>query len=199
MFTGIVTDLVKVRSKKDSPEGLVVRFANPPSWTDAKVGDSVSIDGVCLTVDSLGSAEWQTVIMPETQNVTTFGKKMPDFVNLERAMKTESRFDGHFVQGHVDDIGKVTRIDKAHGYDMYIELPQSSLNLVVKKGSITLNGVSLTISEIIGNEIRVSLIPHTLEHTNLGTRDPGDLVNIEFDVIGKYVTRIMEGWNNAQS
>lgn len=199
MFTGIVTDLIKVLGKKDSPEGLVVRFANPTSWADAKVGDSISIDGVCLTIDYLKPHEWQTVIMPETLHVTSFGTKMPDFVNLERAMSATGRFDGHFVQGHVDDIGKVTKIDKTDGYNLYIELPPKSLNLVVHKGSITINGVSLTIAGLAGNEIRVALIPHTIEHTDLGTLKSGDLVNIEYDVIGKYVTRIMEGWQNAKS
>src|SRR5579871_6048473 len=120
MFTGIVTDLVRVHGKKESPEGLEVRFANPSEWNDVKMGDSISIDGVCLTVDKLGAGEWLTVMMPETLRVTTFGKRIPDFVNLELAMKAGGRFDGHFVQGHVDDVGKVTKIDKTSGHDLYI-------------------------------------------------------------------------------
>jgi riboflavin synthase len=198
MFTGIVTDKVRVRGKKDSPRGLMVRFANPPSW-DAKLGDSVSIDGICLTVDFLKSDEWTCVIMPETLSVTTFGKKVPDVVNLERSMKVQGRFDGHFVQGHVDDVGRVTKVDETNGFDLYIQFDPKNLHLVVKKGSIAVNGVSLTIADIADNEIRVSLIPHTITHTNLGDLKPGDLVNIEYDVIGKYVNRIMEARESAES
>ena len=196
MFTGIITDLVRVRGKKESPDGLVVRFANPSDWGDIKVGDSISIDGVCLTVDFLRADEWLTVMMPETLKVTTFGQRIPDFVNLERAMKAGDRFDGHFVQGHVDDFGKVTKIDKKVGHDLFFEIDPKNLKLVVKKGSIAINGVSLTIADIQGAEIRVSLIPHTKQHTNLGALGVGDLVNIEFDVIGKYIERQMEELND---
>lgn len=193
MFTGIITHIAPIIKQNKTTEGLELTYAKPNEWTDLEPGESVSTDGVCLSVTSVSESEYSTFLMPETLAKTSFGQSIPKKVNLERALVAGDRFGGHFVQGHVDAIGTVSTIDVSDGYRLFITFDRAFENLVIYKGSITINGVSLTVASIEGNELSVGLIPHTLEHTTLGSLKQGTIVNLEFDVIGKYVTKMMQG------
>lgn len=196
MFTGIITDTSRIMRTRRVDEGLTITFERPRGWIDLKLGESVATNGVCLTVAELRAMEYDCYLAPETLRVSAFGVSLPDTVNLERPLSVGDRFGGHFVQGHVDGLGKVVKIDEADGWDVYLEFAPENAALVVYKGSIAVNGVSLTIAEVEGNVFRVALIPHTLEHTTLGTLEVGDLVNLEFDMFGKYIVSIMEKQHN---
>lgn len=187
MFTGIISDTSAVRLTKSDATGSTLTFARPPSWTDLQQGESINTNGICLTVAALREKEYDCVLVPETLTRTSFGKKLPKTVNLERALLINSRLDGHFVQGHVDTIGEVSAIDTKDGQSLSITFDPVHRKLVVEKGSITIDGVALTITAVTDNSLSVALIPHTLEHTTLGTLTVGDLVNLEFDIIGKYI------------
>lgn len=191
MFTGIVTNIAKVSAKPDESGGLTMTVTKPAGWDDLVLGESIATNGACLTVSEIRADSYDYYLMPETLAKTSFGSKAPTQVNLERSLSVKDRFGGHFVQGHVDGVGSVTKIDRADGYRLSIEFPESFTELVIYKGSITINGVSLTIAETKDTVLTVALIPHTLEHTTLGALEPGDKVNLEFDMIGKYVAKIM--------
>lgn len=195
MFTGIITDVTEVLDQKSSKDGLRLVFKRPKSWSDLSIGESIATNGVCLTVDKLGAESYQCHLIPETLRVSSFGKHVPSRVNLERAMRANDRLSGHFVQGHVDTIATVAGIDTKDGHVIRLEVPGFYKNLLVKKGSVTINGVSLTISECSDNSFSVALVPHTLSETTLSELTTGDSVNIEFDIIGKYVANIMEQTN----
>lgn len=199
MFTGLITQTAKVLKQATNKDGLTLTFERPAGWTDLQLGESIATDGVCLTVSALRPAEYDCYLMQETLSLTSFGKKIPERVNLERALQAGERFGGHFVQGHVDGLGTVITIDQARRYDLTVAFDQKYQNLVIHKGSITLNGVSLTVSTAHNNQLSVSLIPHTLEHTTLGLLTSGDPVNIEFDMIGKYIVKNMEARNAASN
>lgn len=190
MFTGIITDTTSVLKSEKTRDGLVLTFARPKSWRDLTLGESVSTNGVCLTVARLDENTYDCVLMPETLKKTSFGQKVPKQVNLERPMSAHGKFGGHFVQGHVDSAGKVTKIDKKDGYRIFLKFPGEFKNLVIYKGSIAVNGVSLTVASLDADTLSVALIPHTLEATTLDDLKSGDSVNIEFDMIGKYVVRM---------
>jgi riboflavin synthase len=187
MFTGIITDIAPIKKAVKNKEGLTLTFARPKGWDDLFVGESVATDGVCLTVAKLRKDSYDCFLMPETLKKTSFGSNIPAAVNLERSMRANDRFGGHFVQGHVDATGKVTKIEKSDGYLLYVEFPVEHKALVIHKGSIAINGVSLTVAKLDGNKLAVALIPHTLEHTTLNALQPGDSVNLEFDMVGKYI------------
>ncbi len=157
----------------------------------AKIGDSISINGVCLTVTSINGLVFASDIVKETLDKTNLQYvKADDYLNLERAMKASSRFDGHIVQGHVEGIGKVKKIRKDNdSFIISIEIPQSLSGHCIHKGSITVNGVSLTIASIEENLIDIWIIPHTLSHTTFGAINENDYVNIETDIIAKYVKK----------
>lgn len=190
MFSGIVSDTTDVLESEKINQDLLVKFAMPKGWK-VKSGDSVNTNGVCLSIESIGADWYMTRIMPETLNNSTFGSKMPRRVNLELALRLSDRLDGHIVQGHVDTVGRVGRIETKTGYNLCIEYDQEFENLVVYKGSVTINGVSLTISSDSQHSFCVSLVDYTLKHTTLGGLQVGELVNIEFDIIGKYVSKKM--------
>ncbi len=192
MFTGIITAKAKVLSQTKVKAGLEVNFARPKGWDDLVLGESIAVNGVCLTVASMTNDTWTALLMPETLSVTAFKDGLPNEVNLERAMPIGERLSGHIVQGHVDGVGEVAKIDKTDGYVISVEFSKDNASLVIYKGSITVNGVSLTVTECTNSSLSVALIPHTLEHTTLGLLKQGSLVNLEFDVIGKYVARFME-------
>lgn len=192
MFTGIITETTEVLKTTKTLDGIKVTFKKPPRWTDLKQGESVSTDGVCLTVSALRKAEYDCDLMAETLSKTTFGQTLPKIVNLERPMQMNDRFGGHFVQGHVDEFGKVTKIDKSNGTKVYIKSNPKNKNLVAAKGSIAVNGVSLTVIDAKEDVFSLALIPFTLDHTNLGTLKEGDLVNIEFDMLAKQIVRILD-------
>ncbi len=192
MFTGIITNKTKVMSQKSNKDGLLLEFARPADWRDLELGESIATDGVCLTVASIGDKSYACHLIPETLRVSNFGTKVPESVNLERSLKIGDRLSGHMVQGHVDAVSKVLKIDKSDGYQLYIETNKDWQKLVVHKGAITVNGVSLTVASKGSQSFSVALVPFTLGHTTLGSLSAGDLVNLEFDIVGKYILQDKE-------
>lgn len=191
MFTGIITDVTEIVGQQHVEAGLKLVFARPASWADLVLGESIATNGVCLTVAELHDDTYSCVLVPETLELTTFGAQVPEKVNLERALKIGDRLSGHMVQGHVDGTAQVTSIDQDDGHRLTVAIGGPNDKFVAPKGSITINGVSLTIAELKGKDVTVALVPHTLEKTTLGELSVGDAVNIEFDAIAKYVERLM--------
>lgn len=198
MFTGLITHVKNITSK-EVDGGVEFVIERPKEWSDIELGESIATNGVCLTVTEITDDSYTVFLMPETLQASAFGSAVPQRVNLERAMVATTRLGGHFVQGHVDGVGTVSSIDESNGWRLFIEFPQQNQDLVIYKGSITINGVSLTVASIEGNVLSVALIPQTLEHTTLSDLKVGDSVNLEYDMIGKYVAKIMEGRTNAKS
>ena len=186
MFTGIVEELGRVVSR----EGARIVVRCPIAASDAAIGDSVSIDGVCLTVVALDGDQASFDISHETFDRTSLGTlRADDPVNVERPATLASRLGGHLVQGHVDGIARVTAVrpEADGGARLSVRLPAQLLRYVVEKGSVTLDGVSLTVAATHGDEIDIALIPHTLQVTTLGAIHPDDRLNVEVDVVAKYV------------
>ncbi|HSW37117.1 MAG TPA: riboflavin synthase [Candidatus Saccharimonadales bacterium] len=192
MFTGIVTHTAKVSASPTKDGSLLLTFGWPKDWPDLQLGESIAMDGVCLTVSDLKKDSFDCFVMPETLSKTTFGGQLPKVVNLERSLTMADRFGGHFVQGHIDARGKIGQVDRSQGYEVWVEFPAEFGALVIPKGSIAINGVSLTVAAIEANKLKIALIPHTLEHTTLGSLKSGDNVNLEFDMLGKYIVKAIE-------
>jgi riboflavin synthase len=189
MFTGIITQTTDIKHTENIDNSLKVTFSKPQDWNDLELGESVSTSGVCLTVATIRDTEYDCILIPETLSKTVFGKRVPKVVNLERAMKLNDRLGGHIVQGHVDGIGRVINVAHNKDIEFTIEYDKKFDPLVINKGSITIDGVSLTVAQSDDQSFRVSLIPFTLEHTTLGTLAINDEVNLEFDLLGKYVMK----------
>lgn len=192
MFTGIISSTTHVNKSENRDHGVLITFELPKNWGDLQVGESVSTNGVCLTVEEIRSNMYLCFLMRETLSRSTFGRDIPSKVNLERALQVHDRINGHFVQGHIDDIGRVVDISKNEKWDIKIEFDEQYIPLVVEKGSIALNGISLTISNQTKNSFSVSLIPFTLQHTTLGDLEVNDVVNLEFDILGKYINHLVQ-------
>lgn len=194
MFTGIVEDVGTVLSVSGDTAGQTLRIRSVVVTEDLSVGDSISIAGACLTAVSVDDDSFEIEAVSETLEKTNLGRlRSGDGVNLERAMRADGRFDGHIVQGHVDGVGRVLRLEpEGIGSRLAIEVPPSLLRWIVEKGSITVDGVSLTVAHLSGQMVEIALIPHTLEATTLGSLAGGDVVNLEADILGKYVERLME-------
>ena len=194
MFTGIVTETATLADAVDTEGGrrLVVEGS---ALANVRVGDSVAVDGVCLTAVTVDDGRASFDVVPETLSRTTLGLTAPGTkLNLELAMPASGRFDGHIVQGHVDGVGEVVSFDSSDaGAMMTIRPPQRLLGQIVEKGSVAVSGVSLTVAGMKDSAFSVALIPHTLEITNLGLRKSGDPVNLETDVIAKYVEKMLKG------
>jgi riboflavin synthase len=192
MFTGIVVDRGTVRRVRG--RGVVtLQIESPEIARDLKLGESVAVNGVCLTATSTGRRRFEVEVMGETLDRSTIGnlKKGSD-VNLELAMRLNERLGGHLVQGHVDGVATVTRIEDDDGARrVWFAAPDELLGYMVAKGSVTLDGVSLTIVEVGRSTFQVALIPHTLEVTTLGRLEVGTKVNVEVDILAKYVERLM--------
>jgi riboflavin synthase len=194
MFTGIIEKIGTIRQIRDWGGSKQIRLDNPFEKDDVKLGDSISCNGICLTVFEKSGIGLEVEIMHETLLKTTAKHwEAGDRLNLERAMKADGRFDGHIVQGHVDTTGKVLssrKIDQT----MYFEISYSKehAGLLVPQGSITVNGVSLTIADLKDNSFQVALIGYTLVNTIISYCRTGDEVNIEFDILGKYVQRQLQ-------
>lgn len=193
MFTGIIEELGEVIFIKKDKENLHLKVKSKIS-SELKIDQSLSHNGVCLTVIALSSnshtvtAIKETLIKSNIGNLTKGSK-----VNLERAMKINARIDGHIVQGHVDQIGKCTYINEVDGSWFYsFEYDNKFNNITIEKGSISINGVSLTVVNSIENNFSVAIIPYTHQHTNFHEINIGDFVNLEFDVIGKYVAKLLK-------
>jgi riboflavin synthase len=192
MFTGIIEAAGRVEAVRE--EGSNRRFTiNSALSHELKIDQSVSHNGVCLTVVETGPASYQVVAIDETLQKSSLGSlKAGDVVNLERCMLNNGRFDGHIVQGHVDQTGVVTRITEQDGSWLFdFEYDVSKGNVTVEKGSIAVNGVSLTCFNSRENGFTVAIIPYTYEYTNFHQLKAGDTVNLEFDIIGKYVKRLL--------
>jgi riboflavin synthase len=192
-FTGIVEEVGRVRALVPARGGARVEVAARAVLADASVGSSIAVDGCCLTVVALGDGWWAADVAAETLRRTALGdRRRDDPVNLERPLRLADRLGGHLVQGHVDATG-VVRDRRGHGGGaivLRVEAPASVGRFVVEKGSIAVDGVSLTVAACDGAGFSVVVVPHTLAATSLGARRPGDRVNLEADVIAKYVERL---------
>ena len=193
MFTGIVEELGHVVSLAHGPDSAVVRIRGPLVTADAAPGASIAVNGICLTVVELDADSFCVDVMAETLRRTCLGELTPGSpVNLERALAVGDRLGGHIVQGHVDGTGTILARQLGDRWEVVtISLPGELARYVVEKGSITVDGVSLTIAGLDDVSFQVSLIPTTLALTTLGTKQVGDLVNLEVDVLAKYVERLL--------
>ena len=194
MFTGIVTELGRVEAVDASAEGARIRVRAEAAG-ELQPGDSVAVNGACLTAAAAGNGAFEADVMNLTLELTTLGTLADgDPVNLELALRASDRLGGHIVQGHVDGTGTVASVEPdGIARRLRVELPDELLDYVVERGSIAIEGVSLTVSAIEGSLVEVSLIPETLERTTLGDREPGDRVNVECDVLARYVQRMLPG------
>jgi riboflavin synthase len=192
MFTGIIETLSKV--EKIEKEGTNVHFTfSSPITPELKIDQSVAHNGVCLTVVSISGTNYVVTAIDETLKRTSLGSlKVGDVVNLERCMAANGRFDGHIVQGHVDTTATCKNIKDINGsWEFTFEHEKSTKNVTVEKGSITINGVSLTVVNSTDTSFSVHIIPYTFENTNFKTLKVGEKVNLEFDIVGKYVAKLM--------
>lgn len=189
MFTGIIKAVAKVEKSEHKHGSLFLTLSVPKGWK-LKAGNSVATNGVCITVQKAGTKQWHAELMPETLKKSSFGKHVPLRVNLERSLKLSDRLDGHFVLGHVDIVGTVvTEKKQGRSAILTIRYPKQFAALVASKGSIAVDGVSLTVVDAFRSRFTVALVDYTLKNTTLGERKSGDLVNLEFDVIAKYYTK----------
>jgi riboflavin synthase len=193
MFTGIVEELGTVAAVDDQGDAIRLSIRASAVLEEAGLGDSIAVNGCCLTVAALDGDTWTADVMQETLDKTSLSGVRPgDTVNLERAVTADKRLGGHIVQGHVDGVGIVVgRTPSEHWEVVEIAMPEALSRYLVDKGSIAVDGVSLTVVEAGADRFTVSLIPETLARTTLGTRQPGDRVNLEVDVIAKYVERLL--------
>ena len=189
MFTGIVRERGRVASIEERPEGLRLEISAPETASRLEVGDSVSISGACLTATGVSNGSFSVTAVAETLSRTTLGRlAAEDEVNLETAARVGDPLGGHVVQGHIDGVGRIA--SARDDGRVWVEAPPEILRYSVEKGSIAVDGVSLTIAGLREGAFEVALIPHTLEVTTLGALEPGDEVNLEVDVLAKYVERL---------
>jgi riboflavin synthase len=194
MFTGIVEELGTVAGIEDQGDALRLTIHAQHVLSDVGLGDSISVNGCCLTVAERDGETWTADVMQETLDKTSLvGVQPGDRVNLERAVTPQTRLGGHIVQGHVDGVGTiVSRTPSEHWEVVEVSMPTELSRYLVDKGSITVDGVSLTVVEAGPESFTVSLIPETLARTTLGSRQPGDRVNLEVDVIAKHVEKLLQ-------
>jgi riboflavin synthase len=197
MFTGIVEELGRVKAIEPQADALRLTIEGPLVVSDANRGDSIAVCGTCLTVVEHDATSFTADVMQETLNLTSLaGIKVGDPVNLERAMTAATRFGGHVVQGHVDGVGEIISRTPSENWELVqVRIPKQLMKYVVLKGSITIDGVSLTVNEVGEDFIGLSLIPETLKLTTLGSKHPGDKVNVEADVMAKHIERLLEARN----
>mgnify|MGYP004525706221 FL=1 len=193
MFTGIIEETGKVEAVAKGSNSAVITIAAVKVLEDTKIGDSIAVNGVCLTVTSISGRKFSADVMAETLRRSSLGSlKHGSMVNLERAMAANGRFGGHIVSGHIDGVGVISSFEKEdNAVWVEIETPAKILRYIVEKGSITIDGISLTVAKLTDSSFAVSVIPHTGEETTLLNRNPGDIVNLENDIVGKYVERLM--------
>lgn len=193
MFTGIVEETGKIRSAQTGGTSGRLDIEADIVIEGTKIGDSIAVNGVCLTVVELGTDGFTADVMPETVERSSLGKCRPgDKVNLERAMAADGRFGGHIVSGHIDGTGRIESLeDDGIAVWVSIRAEKALLKYIVEKGSVAIDGISLTVAYVDGDRFKVSVIPHTGEATMLLEKKPGDTVNLENDIIGKYVDKLM--------
>jgi riboflavin synthase len=193
VFTGIIEEVGEVTGVERNPRSARLRVRGPLVTQDVRHGDSLALNGVCLTVTAAAGGEFSADVMSETLDRSSLGQLAPgDPVNLERAVPLGGRLGGHLVQGHVDGVARVVSRTPGEDWETVVfTLPGDLARYVVEKGSIAVDGVSLTVAGVTAGTFSVGLIPTTLASTTLGRRRPGDLVNLETDVLGKYVERLL--------
>ena len=191
MFTGIIEEVGKITQINKQGEFAVVTIQASKVLQDAHLGDSIAVNGVCLTVTSFSESQFTADVMSETLKRTSLGELKPSSpVNLERAMAANGRFGGHIVSGHIDGTGEVVGIKPAHNSIWYrIQTTPKLMRYIIEKGSITIDGISLTVVDT--DETSLSIIPHTIKETNLGSKKIGSLVNLENDIVGKYIEQFL--------
>lgn len=202
MFTGIIEYLGKIESIEQGPDGGRLRISTagvPEISASIKLGDSISVNGCCLTVVEFDGGHFSADLSGETLRRTSFTeKKSGQGVNLERPLAANARLGGHFVQGHVDGVGRITRIvPEGENWWLSIRVPEDLRRYVVEKGSIAVDGISLTVARWQGGVADIAVIPFTYEHTNVGAMGPGDAVNIEVDVLAKYVESLISAHKSS--
>lgn len=193
MFTGIIEEIGTVKKISLAGESGSLEISAEKVLDGTKVGDSIAVNGACLTVTAMSGSSFTADIMAETARRSSLGSlSVGSGVNLERAMAADGRFGGHIVSGHIDGTGKITRMTReANAVWVHVSAGAEILRLIVEKGSVAIDGISLTVAKVSGSEFAVSVIPHTGAATTLLSKKPGDTVNLENDLIGKYVERLL--------
>lgn len=199
MFTGIIEEIGKIVSIKKGAKSSILTIGGNIIFSDLKLGDSVAVNGVCLTVTSFTKNQFTADVMSETLSRSSLGGlKQNSPVNLERAMPANGRFGGHIVSGHIDGTGKIIKVQKDDNAVWYtVEAHEKLLRYIVEKGSIAIDGISLTVAKVEKNNFSVSIIPHTLKETVLSTKSVGDIVNLENDIVGKYIENFIKKDNES--
>jgi len=194
VFTGIIEELGRVTAIEEQPDAIRLTISGPLVTEDIKRGDSIACSGVCLTAIEIADGSFTADVMKETLRLTSLdGVKVGDPINLERAMTMQTRFGGHHVQGHVDGVGYFLSREASENWDwVRVQVPKELMKYVVLKGSITLDGISLTVNEVGDDFVGLSLIPETLRLTTLGYKSTGDKINVEVDVMAKHIERLIE-------
>ena len=194
MFTGLIEELGTIDAIEDRGPGRWFRVRARAVLADARIGDSLAIDGCCLTVIERDGERFAVEAVPETLERTTLGERRAgDRVNLERALRLDQRLGGHFVQGHVDGVGVVRAVaGEGEGARLTLELPAALVRFVAEKGSLAVDGVSLTVAGARGDGCEIALIPHTMQHTTAGGYRPGRRVNLEVDLVARYLARLLD-------
>ncbi|MBE0447153.1 MAG: riboflavin synthase [Actinobacteria bacterium] len=191
MFTGIIEELGTIQSIKRGGDQFVLEIMAPKLVSDLEIGDSVAVNGICLTVTTKTGGSFTVDVMPETIAKTDLSElKAGEMVNLERAMTLSSRLGGHMVSGHVDGVGTIkSKTSQKNAFIIKITVPATITHYLIERGSIAVDGISLTVIDYGKDHVTVSIIPHTAKVTTLGIKGPGDRVNLEADLIGKYVEK----------
>ena len=199
MFTGLIEALGEIAEVTETGRGLRLRVKTALAG-ELSPGESLAVNGVCLTVTEVDGGHLQADIGPETARVTTLGAlRRGDPVNLERAMRADGRFGGHLVQGHVDATGSVVDVrEEGEAHWMTVAFPAALTRYIVRKGSIAVDGISLTVADLGPDRLDVMIVPFTWQHTNLASLKAGDRVNLECDMVGKYVAQAVELFNTGR-
>ncbi len=197
MFTGIIEELGSVVAIEEQPDAKRITFSGPLVTSDVGRGDSIAVNGASLTAVEIASGTFTADVMHETLRLTALGSlSVGSVVNLERAMNAATRFGGHMVLGHVDGVGELVSRKPSENWEwVTIRIPAELMKYVVLKGSITIDGISLTVNEVTSDTVSFSLIPETLRLTTLGPKGVGDLVNVEVDIMAKHIEKLIESRN----
>lgn len=194
MFTGIIEEIGTILQREETANRCALTISAKKVLTDTKIGDSIAVNGVCLTVTDFKKDSFTADVMPETLRRSSLGQlKTGSAVNLERAMAADGRFGGHIVAGHIDGTGKISSLrPEGNAVLVTVSTTPDLLRYIVEKGSIAIDGISLTVANVTRSDFTVSLIPHTGEETTLLKHHPGEIVNLETDIIGKYVEKLIQ-------
>ena len=201
MFTGIIEEIGRIKAISRGANSAVLTVEAARVLEDVHLGDSIAVNGVCLTCTSFTKTEFTADVMHETLNRSSLGAlRIGSAVNLERAMAADGRFGGHIVAGHIDGTGRITDIRRDDNAIWYtIDAPDEIMRYIIEKGSIAIDGISLTVADVGKSDFKVSIIPHTAAETTLSLRRPGDIVNLENDCIGKYVEKLLQPYDKKES